>query len=144
MKFNALFALAPSILAAAILASFGGSSPLHAQHMNAADAPCRGAGSGVEHANCLNLAARKADADLNLVYRRITGILEAPDRQKLQTAERTWLLYRDQTCAAERDLYQGGTGGLTAYPACLEAVTRQRISDLKTAYWWKVEKFGGR
>lgn len=137
MNSNVLFALA------AILAPLGVASPLHAQHMNAADAPCKAAGTGVEQANCLDLAAKKADADLNGVYRRITAILEAADRQKLQNAERTWLLYRDQTCAAERDLYEGGTGGLTAYPACFEAVTRHRIGDLKTAYWWKVEKFGG-
>ncbi len=137
MNCNALFALA------AILIPLGVASPLHAQHMNAADAPCKAAGTGVEQANCLSLAAKEADADLNGVYRRIAGVLETADRQKLQSAERTWLLYRDQACAAERDLYGGGTGGLAAYPACLEAVTRHRIGDLKMAYWWKVEKFGG-
>lgn len=134
MNSNALFALA------AILVPLGVASPLNAQHMNAADAPCKAAGSGVEQANCLNLAAKKADADLNGVYERIAGILEAADRRKLQSAERSWLLYRNQTCAAERDLYAGGTGGLAAYPACLEAVTRHRIGDLRTAYWWKVKK----
>lgn len=137
MNSNVLFALA------AILTPLGAVSPLHAQHMNAIDAPCKAAGVGVELANCLNRAAKKADADLNQVYRRIAGVLEAGDRQKLQSAERTWLLYRNQTCAAERDLYEGGTGGLAAYPACLEAVTRHRIGDLRTAYWWKVDKFGG-
>jgi uncharacterized protein YecT (DUF1311 family) len=49
----------------------------------------------------------------------------------------------DQTCAAERDLYEGGTGGNTAYPACMEAVTRHRIAELKSTYWWRVEKVGG-
>ena len=137
MKSNLVIALG------AFLAPLGWTTPLQAQHMNAADAPCKAAGTGVEQVNCLNVAVKKADADLNSVYQRITGILEIADRQKLQSAERAWLLYRDQACAAERDLYSGGTGGLAAYPACLEAVTRHRISDLRTAYWWKVEKFGG-
>lgn len=128
---------------AAILAPLGAMSPLQAQHMNATDAPCKAAGTGVDQTNCLNVAAKRADADLNGAYRRMIGILSTSDRQKLQNAERTWLIYRNQTCAAERDLYEGGTGGLAAYPACLEAVTRHRIGDLKTIYWWKVEKFGG-
>jgi uncharacterized protein YecT (DUF1311 family) len=79
---------------------------------------------------------------LNGAYRRITEVLGPDDRQKLQRAQRSWLLYRDQTCGAERDLYAGGTGGLAAYPACLEALTRHRVGELKTAYWWKVDKFG--
>jgi len=128
---------------AAVSAPISVASPLQAQHMNAADAPCKAAGTGVDQSNCLNVAAKKADADLNRAYRRIIGVLTTSDRQKLKSAERTWLIYRDQTCAAERDLYEGGTGGLAAHPACMEAVTRHRISDLKTAYWWKVEKFGG-
>jgi uncharacterized protein YecT (DUF1311 family) len=85
----------------------------------------------------------KEDADLNGAYQRIVGVLTASDRQKLQSAERTWLTYRDQTCVAERDLYEGGTGGHAAYPACLEALTRHRIIELKQTYWWKVEKFRG-
>jgi len=129
-------------LPAAVIVLLSAVNPLHAQHMNATDAPCKVAGTGVDQANCLNRAAKKADADLNDVYRRIIEILASGDRQKLQSAERIWLTYRDQTCAAERDLYEGGTGGLAAYPACLEALTRHRIRDLKTTYWWKVEKFG--
>jgi len=127
----------------AILASLGAVAPAQAQHINAVDVSCRSAGTGADQSNCFNLAAKKADADLNVTYRRILGVLKGSDRQKLESAERTWLVYRDQTCAAERDLYEGGTGGLTTYPACLEAVTRHRIDDLKAAYWWRVEKFGG-
>jgi uncharacterized protein YecT (DUF1311 family) len=107
---------------AAISASFGASSPLRAQHMNAIDAPCKAAGTGVDQANCLNFAAKKADADLNNAYRRIIGMLATGDRQKLQSAERTWLTYRNQTCAAERNFYKGGTGAFAAYRACLEAL----------------------
>lgn len=128
---------------AVIAAVLGAGSLAQAQHMNAPDAPCKEAGSGADQASCLSRAAKKADADLNGAYQRIAAVLSAKDRQNLQNAERTWLLYRDQTCAAEHDLYGGGTGGNSAYPACLEAVTRHRIAELKSAYWWKVEKFGG-
>ncbi|GBR07589.1 hypothetical protein GCM10007868_24540 [Gluconobacter frateurii] len=50
--------------------------------------------------------------------------------------------YRAQACRGERNLYSGGAAGLTAYAACVETLTRHWISDLKAAYWWRVEKFG--
>jgi len=128
---------------AAIISTLNAIVPAQAQHMNAADAPCKNAGSGVEQANCLSAAAKKADANLNETYQRITSVLGPSDRQQLQNAERAWLTYRDQICGAERNLYNGGTGGNAAYPACLEAVTRHHVAELKSAYWWRVEKFGG-
>jgi hypothetical protein len=34
-------------------------------------------------------------------------------------------------------------GGKAAFPACMEAVARHRIAELKSAYWWRVKKFAG-
>lgn len=65
---KALFSLA------AIITSLAAASPAPAQHMNAADALCKSAGSGADQASCLNLAAKKADADLNGAYQRIVGV----------------------------------------------------------------------
>ncbi|MBB5712617.1 lysozyme inhibitor LprI family protein [Sphingomonas xinjiangensis] len=131
------------LLATAIVSPFIASVPARAQHMNAAEAPCRSAGSGAEFAGCLSIAAKDADIALNEASRRILSVLSPQARQEFEDAQRTWRNYRDLACAAERNLYDGGTGGNAAYPACLEAVTRHRIVDLKAAYWWKVEKFGG-
>jgi hypothetical protein len=48
-----LFSLAATIT---LLAT---ATPALAQHMNAGDAPCKAAGSGVDQANCLSRAAKK-------------------------------------------------------------------------------------
>jgi uncharacterized protein YecT (DUF1311 family) len=135
-----------SLLLASIASLTAGMGTARAQHMNADDAPCRshqGTSGDAGFARCLSAAADTAGTDLNDAYRRVTSVLEAPSREELQEAQRSWLRYRDQTCTAERNLYEGGTGGLAAYSACLEALTRHRIADLKATYWWKVDKTGG-
>ncbi|WP_224777897.1 lysozyme inhibitor LprI family protein [Gluconobacter thailandicus] len=70
--------------------------------------------------------------------------MERSRKTQLQKAQQAWLHYRDKTCDAEHNLFKGGTAGLAALPACREALTRHRISDLRDGYWWLVEKFGAR
>lgn len=114
-----------------------------AQRWDADDAPCKSAGSGVDTVNCLWAAYRSSDKALNDTYSRITSVIANNEKKQLQNAEKAWITYRDLECAAEKSMYGGGTAGLTAYPACLEALSRHREAELKAAYWWKVVKFGG-
>ena len=66
----------------------------------------------------------------------------APDHAEgIARAERIWISYRDAFCASEHDLFDGGTGGLSAEPTCRVSLTRQHIGQLKDAFWWRVEKF---
>ncbi len=109
-----------------------------AQHMNALQAPCRDAVATADVAQCFDRASMKADRELNRIYAEVRSALAPRDRQNLEDAERAWLKYRDATCAAERDLYDGGTAAFPAYAACIEEVTRERVSDLRTIYGWKV------
>jgi uncharacterized protein YecT (DUF1311 family) len=114
--------------------------PSWGQHMNAPEAPCRHAGSNAETAQCFDQEYKRADHELNRVYAEVRAALAPADRRNLEDAERAWLKYRDATCAAERSLYDGGTGAFPAYSACLEEETRQRTNDLRAIYSWKVEK----
>ena len=108
--------------------------------MNAAEAPCRNVVVTAEMAQCFDRARKDADQELNRAYVEIRAVLAPKDRQNLEDAERAWLKYRDATCAAERDLYAGGTGSFPAHLACLEEETRLRTSDLRATYGWKFEK----
>jgi len=112
-----------------------------AQHMNAPDAPCGHHPGTTDMMACLDRAHQKADQDLNATYARIMRFLTADERPSLIEAQRQWLRYRDASCASERQLYGGGTALGPAYLACMEAETRHRAADLRTAYGWRVDKF---
>jgi uncharacterized protein YecT (DUF1311 family) len=131
----------PTYLVAIGVALFSCHTTAHAQHMNSADAPCRNVTITVDVANCFNKAAKDADRKLNETYGQVLAVLQADDKQKLRASQRLWVQFRDVTCGAERDLYEGGTGANPAYLACVEEETRLRTSDLRTTYGWLVEKF---
>ena len=75
------------------------------------------------------------------LYKAIRRKLNGADAQRLVAAQRLWVQFRDTTCAAERDLYEGGSGANPAYLACTEEETRLRTNDLRTTYGWLIEKF---
>jgi uncharacterized protein YecT (DUF1311 family) len=110
--------------------------------MNAPDAPCRGPASNAETTACFISASKTADEQLNKVYVRIREILSADEQSDLQAAQRQWLKFRDANCSAERNLYAGGSAAPMVYAACIEANTRQRTTDLKAMYGWRLQKFG--
>jgi uncharacterized protein YecT (DUF1311 family) len=113
-----------------------------AQHMNAQDAPCQAPASNAEMTACFISASKTADERLNKIYIRVREVLSSDEQKDLQAAERLWLKFRDANCSAERNLYAGGSAAPTVYAACIEADTRERTTDLKAMYGWRLEKFG--
>jgi uncharacterized protein YecT (DUF1311 family) len=109
-----------------------------AQHMNSAGAPCRNVAVTIAMENCFDKAYKAADSELNQMYSQIWKVLQPDDLQRLKAAQRLWIQFRDATCTAESDLYNGGTASAPAYSACLEEETRQRTADLKTIYGWVI------
>ena len=109
-----------------------------AQHMNSADAPCRNVTVTLAMENCFDKAYKAADSGLNRIYSQISGVLQPDDLQRLKVAQRLWIQFRDATCTAESNLYNGGTASAPAYSACLEELTRERTADLKTIYGWVI------
>jgi uncharacterized protein YecT (DUF1311 family) len=88
--------------------------------------------------NCFDQAYKAADHTLNQRYSQISKVLQPDDLQRLKSAQRLWIQFRDATCTAESHLYNGGTASAPAYSACLEGVTRQRAVDLETIYGWVI------
>lgn len=114
----------------------------HAQHMNEPHPACQNVGPNVAMTACFDEQYKRADAELNETYRRIMMTLGDEDRASLRAAQRAWIVYRDNACAAEAAPYQGGSAMGTVRVACLEAATRERTKFLRTGFWWRVEKFG--
>src|ERR1700721_1625402 len=109
-----------------------------AQHMNSAGAPCRNVAVTIAMENCFDKAYKAADSGLNQTYSQISKVLQPNDLEQLKAAQRLWIQFRDATCTAESNLYNGGTASAPAYSACLEELTRQRAEDLKTIYGWVI------
>lgn len=103
-------------------------------------APCWNAGTTVDIENCFAEANKRADADLNRIYAQIMSVLEPQDRNRLQTAERLWVAYRDAACDGEYNLWNGGTGGPPAAMACNYAETRHHLSYLRSTYRLRLQR----
>jgi uncharacterized protein YecT (DUF1311 family) len=80
---------------------------------------------------------RVIDALLRLPY----GLPDAgaaatgpPTRLEFDTAEATWLTYREQSCRAMIYQWEGGTMGRIAYPQCLLTVTWNHMNELAELY----------
>ena len=119
--------LALTVLAASI--------PARAQRKGKGnDSPCSAAVTTIELNACFAKARELADAQLNAAYEKIRGKLQAPDEERLVTAQRLWMQYREANCIAERELYAGGTAATTMYLSCLEAMARTRAKELMLMY----------
>jgi uncharacterized protein YecT (DUF1311 family) len=58
----------------------------------------------------------------------------APRRLDIDTAETTWLTYREQSCRAMIYQWEGGTLGRVNYPKCLLTVTWDHMNELAELY----------
>jgi uncharacterized protein YecT (DUF1311 family) len=108
--------------------------------MNAKDGPCQTPATGAEETACFYAASRKSDAELNLLYKQVQTVVKGDDLLKLKVAQRIWIQFRDANCAAEYELYSGGSAAPMVKLACLEAVTRHRTEELRVMYGWLLEK----
>jgi uncharacterized protein YecT (DUF1311 family) len=110
------------------------------QHMNAKDSPCKTDATTPDLANCLWNAWTAEDKNLNAYYKTVSKHVEGDELKDLRRAENAWITYRDLNCTAEKELYDGGTAVGPVYNACMEAMTRHRLAELKTMYDWRVNK----
>lgn len=114
--------------------------PAHSQHMNAKDSPCKADATTVDLANCLWNTWKAEDRQLNAYYQVVSKHLAGDELTDLRNAENAWITFRDQNCKAEKALYDGGTAVGPVFNACMEAMTRHRLEELKTMYDWRVTK----
>ena len=109
-------------------------APCCAQHMNEPDSSCAGAVTTSDLVDCLGKARTASDGQLNSLYQQIQQKLDSDELKELTTAQRLWIKYRDANCTAARSLYGLGTASTPVYLACLDAMTRERIKELRDTY----------
>ncbi|HST52974.1 MAG TPA: lysozyme inhibitor LprI family protein [Pyrinomonadaceae bacterium] len=94
----------------------------------AAKSPCYDARTQLEMNECADKQFQAADAELNRVYKQLVS--KAENDPKLKTAEVSWLKYRDDNCAYEASMYEGGSMQPMVYSFCLERMTKARTAEL--------------
>jgi uncharacterized protein YecT (DUF1311 family) len=108
--------------------------------MNEPDSPCAGIVRTSDLTPCLYKAGATSQAEMNALYKTIESRLEPAEIKHLKGAQDLWLKYREANCSAEGALYGKGTGGPPAYLACVEALTRERMKDLRITYAGRLDK----
>ena len=92
--------------------------------------PCPNAQSQAEMNDCAGREYKKADAELNQIYQKLVGMLEADDKAQLKAVEMTWIKYRDANCDFVADQYKGGSMRPMILGFCLADMTHNRANEL--------------
>lgn len=76
---------------------------------------------------------KKADTELNKVYKELLSILDKNEKPLLIQAEKDWVKFRDSHCKFETSQYEGGSIQPLIYSTCLEELTEKRIAEIKAS-----------
>ncbi|WP_151720408.1 lysozyme inhibitor LprI family protein [Gemmobacter serpentinus] len=106
----------------------------------AQDVDCANAMAQMEMTYCAEQDWMRADADLNDAYKSAMAAMKAidaalPQDQRgaeahLRAAQRAWVTFRDEACAAEGYQMHGGSAEPMVIYGCRATLTRQRAKDL--------------
>ena len=106
---------------------------------------CKTATTTPEMSFCAEIDLKRADGELNVVWRQALGAIEQTSEMDtatkakwtvaLRNSQRAWIAFRDADCG-EPIGYEwfGGTGMGLATLGCLEATTKARTADLRQRY----------
>lgn len=98
---------------------------------------------------CQKAAADAADVEMNQVWIRLRGVMQAADRSAgsntaeagnvaaLLASQRAWLTFRDAECLVESYEWRGGTMQPFTANQCLTQVTRSRTQQLREMLNWQ-------
>jgi uncharacterized protein YecT (DUF1311 family) len=111
-----------------------------AQFNKAADSPCREAKSDEAATTCFDDAYKKARNELTHTVDHIEGTISGTSLEKLERAQKLWIMYKNATCDAQSELYSGSSNVPVIRLACLEALTRHRIDELNAIYGSRLNK----
>ena len=124
----------PKMVAALLVAglcSFGNPAQRPATQTN--KQPCADLLSQKEMNRCAADEYKKADTELNKVYQQLLPKVEGEHKEKLKTAQRAWIAFRDGHCEFEAYAFEGGSMQPLIRYSCLAAVTRERTKQLRGA-----------
>ncbi|MBN3820554.1 DUF1311 domain-containing protein [Paraburkholderia sp. Se-20369] len=110
-----------------LLLSLAMAANAHAQ-ANCANAPDQAAMSA-----CADRAYKKSDAELNRAYQAVTTRVRdnRPLSDKLVSAQRAWVAYRDAECGFSSTGAEGGSIYPTVVSMCLDDLTKARTESLQ-------------
>ena len=74
---------------------------------------------------------KKADAELNSVYKQLIAISDKKDKSLLIKTQENWIKFRDSNCEFVASEVEGGTMHTSVQIGCLEETTKARVKDLK-------------
>ncbi len=94
-------------------------------------AQCQDKVSTADMMQCYDGEFKKADADLNSTYKATLAKLKGADADRLRTAQRAWVSYRDAQCNAAYKRYAGGTIAPVVFTQCKLTLTLNRTKELK-------------
>jgi uncharacterized protein YecT (DUF1311 family) len=101
------------------------------QRMSAGFTGClNNAGSTMAQVACIADELKAHDRQLNSLYQSRMRSLTAPQRAKLQAAQRAWLVYRDADCRSYEDADWGTLSRVNANSCVLER-TIERVIQLE-------------
>lgn len=89
---------------------------------------CQNPQTQIDVDECAVLDYKKADAQLNKLYKELMGNLEAEQKPQLKQIQLNWIKYKEAQCKFEGDKY-GKMGGLIE-KNCQTRLTKQRNADL--------------
>ncbi|MEM6403573.1 MAG: lysozyme inhibitor LprI family protein, partial [Cyanobacteria bacterium P01_D01_bin.116] len=92
---------------------------------------CNNAQTTLEMRVCADNNYGEADKKLNQVYQQLKPKLGSSQQNKLVTAQRAWIQFRDKSCTFEGAFAEGGTLEPILKLNCLADVTEQRVKDLE-------------
>ncbi|MEO1373148.1 MAG: lysozyme inhibitor LprI family protein [Cyanobacteria bacterium J06635_10] len=92
---------------------------------------CNNAQTTLEMRVCANNFYGEADKKLNQVYQQLKPKFGSSQQNKLVTAQRAWIQFRDESCALEGAFAEGGTLEPVLELSCLAGVTEKRVKDLE-------------
>jgi uncharacterized protein YecT (DUF1311 family) len=81
-------------------------------------------------AACSGDSYKAADRRLQLLVAELRDSMSAPQRAKLDSAQRAWSAYAAVQCRLEAAPYAGGTIYATQVTACRRVLTERRIAEL--------------
>ena len=118
-----------TFLAAAAVVLF--SDPAMADDSDGID--CNNAMTQMAMNICADRDYQAADRKLNETYRALMAMLDGGQRQKLISAERAWIGFRDAHCRSETAESEGGSIHPMEYSSCLTDMTKARIKELQAS-----------
>jgi uncharacterized protein YecT (DUF1311 family) len=72
-----------------------------------------------------------AEQQLHTVYEKLFDSFDATGREKLASAQKVWLAYREAEAVLEQDQVRGGSAAPTVLNAARAELTRQRTRQLE-------------